>query len=133
MRLLHPGNLFGRALRDYLPAPVSAFWTKSDDMIAALDDVEVVLDDIHGVSLLDQAIEDQYELSHILKMKAGGGLIQKIERGAFLRFGQLPRDLDALRLPAGQRRGTLPQLDVIKADVMKRGELSHNRRMILKE
>jgi hypothetical protein len=51
-------NVFWRALRHDLAAIIAGFRAEIDDPIGALDDVEVVLDDEHGVAGIDEALEN---------------------------------------------------------------------------
>ena len=48
-------DLLGRAGRDDLAAGRAALGAEVDDPVGGLDDVEVVLDDEHGVAAVDEA------------------------------------------------------------------------------
>jgi hypothetical protein len=48
-------------------------------VVGALDDVEVVLDDEHGVALVDEAVEDVQELLDVAEVEAGGRLVEDEE------------------------------------------------------
>src|SRR5690242_6252261 len=51
---LLPDDLLGRACRDDLAAGVAALGAEVDDPVGGLDHLEIVLDDDHGVALVDQ-------------------------------------------------------------------------------
>ena len=89
-------------------------------MVGALDDVQVVLDDEHGVAGIHQALEHLQQLAHVLEMQARGGLVQDVEGLAALALLQLAGQLHALGLAARERRGGLAQADIAEAHVEQR-------------
>ncbi len=105
------GYLFRRALSHDAASRLSAFGTEIDHPIGLFNDVEVVLDDQHGIAEVHQAIQDVHELLHVVEMQAGGGLIEDVKSAAGLAAGQLARQLDPLRFAAGKRGGRLAQFD----------------------
>src|SRR6266481_3410344 len=68
--LFGAGDEFGGALGDDAAAAFAAFGTEVDNPIGLLDDVEVVLDDEHGVAKIDEALQDVEEFSNIVEMEA---------------------------------------------------------------
>src|SRR5439155_9962327 len=58
--------------------------------------------------------------------QAGCGLIENIQRASRVALRELQRELDALRLAAGERRRRLTELDVAQSDVEQRGELARD-------
>src|SRR5919201_4324683 len=52
--LFRAGHELGRALRDDAAAGFAAFRAEIDDPVGLLDDVEVMLDDEHGVAKIDE-------------------------------------------------------------------------------
>ena len=56
-----------------------------------------------GVALIAQLVQHVQQLLDIRKVQAGGRLIQNIQRLTGTAFGQLTRQLHALRFTAGQR------------------------------
>src|SRR5437879_10746457 len=60
--LFGAGDELGRALGDDAAAAFAAFGAEVNDPIGLLDDVEVVLDDEHGVAEIDEALQDVEEL-----------------------------------------------------------------------
>src|SRR5258708_151875 len=99
------GDEVGRALGDDAAAAFAAFGAEVDDPVGLLDDVEVVLDDEHGVAEIDEALQDVEEFSNVVEMQAGGGLVENVKRAAGLAFGKLASEFDALRFAAGKRGG----------------------------
>ena len=55
---------------------------------------------------------------HVGGVQSRGRLVQNIYRAAGRAAGQLGRQLDPLRLTAGQRGGGLSQLDIAETHVM---------------
>ena len=125
--------MFGRAFGQHVAALDAAFRTHVDEPVAVLDDVQVVLDDQHGVALVDQLVQHLEQLAHILEVQAGGRLVQDVERVAGGAAAQLLAQLDALRLAAGERGGRLAQLDVAQADGVERLQLVAQARDVLEE
>ena len=95
-----------------------------------LDDVEVVLDDEHGVAKIDEALQDVEELSNVIEVQAGGGLVEDVERAAGLALGKLASQFDALGFAAGKSCGGLAKGDVAEADFDESCELLLNLRNI---
>ena len=76
-----------------------------------------MLNDDHGVARVDQLLQHVHQAVHVRNVQAGGRLIEDIDGLAGRALGQLGRELGALRLAAGERRGRLPELDVAQADL----------------
>jgi hypothetical protein len=68
VRLFGAGDEFGRALGYDSAAAVAAFGAEVDDPVGLLDDVEVVLNDEHGVAKIDQALENVEKFSHVVEV-----------------------------------------------------------------
>ena len=96
------------------------------------DDAHVVLDDDHGVAGVDQPVELRHQLLDVGRVQAGRRLVEDVERVAALRALQLGRELDALRLAAGQLGRGLAEAQVAEADlaqhVERRGARAARRR-----
>ena len=73
------------------------------------------------------------QLAHVVEVQAGRRLVEDVERPAGAAPLQLARELDALRLAAGERRRRLAELDVAEADVVERLQLAPDRRDVLEE
>src|SRR6266851_3611617 len=118
--LLDPRQVLGGAGGDDVPSLVATFGAHVDDPVGALDDVEVVLDDDHGVACLDQPTKHAEQPPDVLEVQPGGGLVQEVERAPGVGAGQLAGQLDPLGLAARQGGGGLAQLDVAQAHVVER-------------
>ena len=71
-------------------------------MIGNLNDVEVVLDDDHGITLIGELLKDRDELIDVVEVQAGRRFIQDIYGATRSAAGELLGELDALgpRRPA---------------------------------
>src|SRR5712664_165863 len=114
--LFGAGDEFGRALGDDAAAAFASFGAEVDDPVGLLDDVEMVLDDEHGVAKIDQALENVEEFSNVVEMQAGGGLVEDVKSAAGLALGKLAGQLDALGFSAGKSCGGLAEGDVAEAN-----------------
>ena len=131
--LLAGGDLLRRAARDQCAARAAALWAEVDQMVGDLDDVEIVLDDKDGVPRVDELLQHFDELVDVRHMQSGRWLVEDIERPAGRPLGELGRQLHALRLAAGERRGALSELDIPEADVDERLDAVADLRQIVEE
>ena len=76
------GNGFGGARGDEFSAFRSCFWAEIEDPVGIFDDIEMVLDDKKGGTLVDEAVEQSDEEGDIIKVKTGGGFIEDEKRGS---------------------------------------------------
>src|SRR6266566_3966893 len=97
-----PGDDFGRALGDDATAALAAFRAEVDDPVGLFDDVEMVLDDEHGVAKIDQALKNIEELTNVVEVQAGCRFIQNVEGAPGLALGKFTGQFDAL----GDRKST---------------------------
>src|SRR5690606_28150444 len=67
---------------DEFAAAVAAFGAEVEDPVGGLDHLQIVLDDDHGVALVDELVEDFEELGDVVEVEAGGGLVEDVERAA---------------------------------------------------
>ena len=86
----------------------AALRAEVNDIIRALDDIEVMLDHDDRVACIDQLIQHLDKAVNIRHMQTSGGLVQNIDglAGAFAR--QFVGQLDALGFAARKRCGCLP-------------------------
>ena len=94
-------HIFGRAFGDDFSALYAAFGAEVDDPVRGLNDVEIMFADHDAVALFHQTVEHIEEFADILKMQAGGGLVQNVERLAGRTAAEFFGEFDALRLAAG--------------------------------
>ena len=113
-RALGPDEVGRRPLEDHLAAVVAAAGTQVDHPVGPGDDVEVVLDDDHGPSRLDQPVEQADEVVDVLHVEPGGRLVEDVDLGV---AGHLDRQLQPLALAARQRVELLPERHVAEPDV----------------
>ena len=92
--------MLGSPLSNHGTAAQAALRPQIDDMICAFDDIQVMLDNEHGITRIHQTLQDHQQLPHILEMQPGSGLIQNIERFARLTTMQLACKLHALSFTA---------------------------------
>ena len=106
---------------------------------ADLMDVEVVLDDEQGAAAVDELAEGGEQLGDVVKVEAGGGLVEDVEgaAGGALRLGgrvadagrvgagcgEVGRELDALGFATGERRRGLAEAHVGEPDLIEHVEL----------
>ena len=76
-----------RAGRNDLSAAYPAFRPEIDNPVGRLNDLEVVLDDDDGISLIPELVKHLKELSDVVEMQAGRRLVEYIERRARTAFG----------------------------------------------
>src|SRR5579862_400689 len=77
-------DLLGRALRDDAAAFVAAFGAEVDDPVGLFDDVEMVLDDQHGIAERYEAVQHVEQFLHVVEVQARGRLVENIQRAAGL-------------------------------------------------
>jgi hypothetical protein len=115
--LRHHGDLFRSSDSNDLATAVTTLRPEVHDPIGRLDHVEIVLDDDHGIALVPQSMQHLEQLLDVVEVQASGGLIKDIQCLTSVSFGQLFRQLHALRFTAGQRGRGLPELDVGKSHI----------------
>jgi hypothetical protein len=74
------GNSFGWARGDEFSAFRSCFWAEIEDPVGIFDNIEMVLDDKKGGTLVDEAVEQSDEEGDIVEVKTGGGFIEDEKR-----------------------------------------------------
>ncbi len=124
------GDLFGRSRRDDAAALVAGARAQVDDPVGGDHDLEAVRDRDQRVAPLDQGAEGVEQLEDVDRVEAGGRLVEQEERvrgpaGSAQggeRSGQETRQLEPLRLAAGERRGRLAEPQVVEPDLEQRPE-----------
>ena len=92
-----------------------------------------MLDDDHGISLVDQATQDRQQAPHVLEVQAGGRLVEDVDGVAGRPLRQFGRQLDPLCLAPGERRCRLTEPDVTEAHVHQGLHVPGDRGMLLEE
>ena len=113
------GDLRWTAFTHDAAAVLAAFRAEVDDPIGVADDVEIVLDDDDRIAQICQPVKDFEQLAHVIEMKAGGRLVQKVECAAGLALGEFASQLHALSFAAGKRGGALAEMHIAEAHIDK--------------
>ena len=66
----------------HLPAAVAALGSQVDDPVRLRDDVQIVLDEHHGVTGVHQPMKNADQLLDVRHVQAYGGLVEHVERVA---------------------------------------------------
>ncbi len=88
--------------------------------VGRLDDIHVVLDDQHGVAVVDKSVERLEQNGYVVEMEAGSRFVEDEEHAALLLLREVIGEFHALVLAARKRRRRLPELYVSEADILQR-------------
>ena len=142
-------DLGGRADADDAAAGLAALGTQIDDPIGGAHHIQIVLDDQQRVAGLDQPPEGAQQFRDVVEVQAGGRFVEQKQRalagcgvgrgarGLFRRaladgiqphgvLGEMPGELEALRLAARQGRHGLTQPQIIEAHFRERRQAQAN-------
>src|SRR5208282_4275524 len=133
MRLGVAGYLFGRAGGDDFAALIAAFGTKINEPIGAFDDVKIVFNDEKGAAGFEEFAESGEQLVDIVKVEAGGGLVQDVKNAAIFRARKVGGELEALRFAAGKRGGRLAEAQITKTNFIEDTKFGDDLRNIDEE
>src|SRR5690606_2835766 len=109
-----------------LPASCSSLRSQVDHPVGGLDQVKVVLYHNHGVPLVHKLLDHFDQHPDILKMESGCRLVHDIESVPRADLGELPCQLDPLRLSAAQSGAGLSQPQIAEAHIDQRLQFSLN-------
>ena len=117
---LHAATSSGVPVDHHLAAGVPALRPEVDHVVGRLDHVEVVLDQQHRVAGVHQPVQRLEQPLDVREVQAGRRLVEDVD-GVLraLQLAQLRRDLDPLRLAAGQRRRRLAERQVAEAEIVR--------------
>ena len=87
-----------------------------------------MLDNHHRVAVVAQAMQHAQKLLDVMEVQTGSGFVENVEGFPRVALGELPRELYALRLAAGQGGGALPQSYVGKSHIHERAQLPRQDR-----
>src|SRR5581483_4082042 len=76
MRFVVHGDIFWSAFRYNMSAALASFRTHVDYIVGAFDEVEVVLDDNNGISMIDKLLENLDQFSYVFVMEADCRLVE---------------------------------------------------------
>ena len=105
--------------RHDLTAVLASAGAEVDDPVRVRDHVEVMLDDEHRPTLVEQLLEDAHEHTHILGVQAHRRFVED-EEGVLLRLPEFGGELEPLRLTTGQCRGRLVEGEVSEPHILQR-------------
>ena len=129
----HRGDFLGRAGRHDGATAVAALRTKVNHIVGGFDDVEVMLDNKHGVPRVHQTLQYLKQLTNIIEVEAGSGLIENIEGFACLATLKLACQLHTLSLTTRKRSGGLAQANIAQAHIVQSVELARQPRDLREE
>src|SRR6187399_438355 len=101
VRTLRFHDLLGRALSDDATPAASAFRTEIDDPVGAPDDFKVVLNDEDARAGAEKSLKRIEEFGDVVKVQAGGGLVEDVERAFAGGLRQMRGELHALGFATG--------------------------------
>ena len=114
MRAPDPRHRLRRSLGHHLATPVAALRPEVNDLIGALDDIQIMFDDKDRVAPLNQAVKGCQQLLDIGEMQTRGwfvkdeqGLARPVGMGLFT--ADMGGQFQTLGLAAGQGRQRLAQ------------------------
>ena len=93
-------------------------------MIGNLDHIQIVFDDDDGVPAVHELLQYRGQTVDVGDVQSGRRLVQNIDGLSGCPFGQFGRQLDALGLAAGERRGGLSELDISETDFLQGTDFS---------
>lgn len=115
--LLSSENFIPWSCKYEITTTISPFRTNIDYSICISDNIEVMLDDEDAISFFDQPVEYVEEFLNIRKVQSCSRLIENIESLSCRSFGEIERELDALRLSTRECRGRLSESDISESDI----------------
>ena len=126
-------HLLGCSLRHDESAGASALGAEIDDVVGALDEVEVVFDDDDGIARIHQLLQHLDEAVDIRDVEARSRLVEDIHGLAGAAAGQLIGQLDALGFAARKGRGALSQRDIAQPHIQQGLQFAGDLRLIGEE
>ena len=120
-RFAYRSHLAGRALGHHEPAPSPGIRAQIEHAVRVRDQIEIVLDDDHAAARAHDRVERGEHARHLVGVQAGARLVEHEQRALML-FAERARELQALRLAAGQRRQRLPKPQIAEPELCDRAE-----------
>ena len=105
-------------------AAAAAFRSQVNDIVGALDHIQIVLNNDHRIARVHQFVQHFDQTMHIGHMQTGGGFVQNIHGLPGSAACQFVGQLHPLGFTARQRCRSLPQLNIAKADLLQRLQLA---------
>jgi hypothetical protein len=123
----------GGPVATIVPPSVPGAGAEIDDPVGTGNDVEVVLDHHDRVPGIDEPVQLAQQQLDVARVKPGRRLVEQVERVTATAALKLGRELDALRLAAGQLGCRLAESQVAQPDLAQRLEAAHRRRHVREE
>ena len=120
-------------MSNYPSSPTPAFQTEVDDVISALDNIEVVLDHNDRVPGVNETLEHLKQFANVLEMQAGGWLVEDVEGATRGALPQLGGQLDPLCFTTRESGGRLAKPEVSQSHVVESLEDPDDLGLILEE
>ena len=102
MAVLYQSHIFGRTGCHNCPTPGTTLRTHVDDPVRRLDDVKVVFNDDHRVTLVNEPTKNYQELPDVLEMQTRRPR-QHVNRASRRALLQFRAEFDPLRFATRQR------------------------------
>ena len=83
------GEVFGCTCANQFSSTQTTVRSKVDHPVGSLDDIKVVFDHDHRITLVPQTMEDTQKLANIVEVKAGGGFVENIQGPTGRTLGEL--------------------------------------------
>ena len=80
-------NSLWRAFGNNAAAASATFWPQIDNPVGGFDDVEVMFDHHHAVTVFCKSMQNTEQQADVLEVQAGGGLIQDVEGATGIPLG----------------------------------------------
>src|SRR5215469_15435901 len=112
MRLRIPRHLLGRSSRDHPPSFLTTLGPQVDQPVRRLDHVQIVLDDQHGRSAVEQLTKRREQLLDVVEVQACRRLVEYVKNPGVFLSREMRRQLQALRFAAGKRRPRLAEAQI---------------------
>ena len=120
MTLGHCGDLLWGPGGNNGAAARASFWPHINDPVRRLNDVKVVLDDDHRITLIYQPPEDDQQFPDVLKVQAGRRFVEHVDRASGRTFLQFGTQFHSLCLTTRQCWCRLAKTDVTQTDIDQR-------------
>src|SRR4051812_15008182 len=133
MRTFDGRNLFGSSAGND-PATVRAtFRPQVDNVVGALDDVDVVLNYDHCITHGDQSLQHVEQFVHVSEVKTGRRLVEYVDGSSGRAFGKFFGEFNSLSFATGKRRRRLTELDVAQPDIEQSLQLRFDLRNVFEQ
>ncbi len=128
-----PHDLFRRPFSDLFTSFVASFRPQVQDEVRVPQDLEVVFDDHHRVSLIEQDIQRFEQRPDVVQVETGGGLVEQEQRVGLSGPGDVSRKPESLSLTRAERVQGLAQAQIAQTDRLEYFERAGHPRSLAEE